>query len=447
MAVVLPVKGSLNWDISLNAALTYLDNNTTALTGTFVDLTSNQNVGGTKSFTSPTNMSSLTLTGAGAGSTELAAQVVGDTNSRYNVTAAGVQNWGSGSAAADTNLYRGAANQLNTDDALVVGLTLTSTGDITANGRVIENSASDRTAFSAAYTATNTNNAAYNYLANAATGRFLGISVTGDTVGRYAMLADGSMTWGPGGSTARDTNLYRAAASLLQTDQTFVSGQSIRATSNLVVGASTVLGDNGVGELQLTNATTAPTTNPTGGVAVYSQAGVVKTRNPQGSVAVQSGVVAVQTTTTTVTTTGLQTLQTYTVPANDPAVGAVYEMTGYGVYTSNATATTNLFNVYWGGTGGTVLAAIPAFTITPSLTNASFTYKAIVTFRTATTCVASIQLHFGNSTSADTVVSYVASGSTVATVTTSTAQALAIAVNFNNAQSISLLGGDVRRMA
>lgn len=50
--------------------------------------------------------------------------VTGDANDRFYIEAGGQQNWGSGSAAVDTNLYRSAANTLKTDDALVV------TGDL-----------------------------------------------------------------------------------------------------------------------------------------------------------------------------------------------------------------------------------------------------------------------------------------------------------------------------
>lgn len=44
-------------------------------------------------------------------------KVQGDTNNRYQRRPSGLQEWGSGSATPDTNLYRGAANMLQTDDA------------------------------------------------------------------------------------------------------------------------------------------------------------------------------------------------------------------------------------------------------------------------------------------------------------------------------------------
>lgn len=57
-------------------------------------------------------------------------KVQGDTHPRYTEDAAGLKEWGSGSAAPDTNLYRSAADTLKTDDSLLVG------GDLTVSGYV-----------------------------------------------------------------------------------------------------------------------------------------------------------------------------------------------------------------------------------------------------------------------------------------------------------------------
>lgn len=46
-------------------------------------------------------------------------RVSGDSNDRHVVDADGKHHWGSGSAALDTNLYRSAANTLQTDDKLI----------------------------------------------------------------------------------------------------------------------------------------------------------------------------------------------------------------------------------------------------------------------------------------------------------------------------------------
>jgi|SRR5579859_1081501 len=56
------------------------------------------------------------------------------------------------------------------------------------------------------------------------------------------------------------------------------------ANPNLLIGAQTALGDNGNGELQLANTTSAPSTNPTGGALVYARNGGLLTRDPNGTV-------------------------------------------------------------------------------------------------------------------------------------------------------------------
>lgn len=61
------------------------------------------------------------------------ATVHADAQKRYAVTAGGVVNWGSGASAADTNLYRSAADTLRTDDSLVAGGGITAVGTVTAS--------------------------------------------------------------------------------------------------------------------------------------------------------------------------------------------------------------------------------------------------------------------------------------------------------------------------
>lgn len=64
----------------------------------------------------------------------LTTRVVADTNSRLVIQANGLMNWGTGSAAGDTNLYRTAADTLRTDDSLQVGAALAVTGNATITG-------------------------------------------------------------------------------------------------------------------------------------------------------------------------------------------------------------------------------------------------------------------------------------------------------------------------
>lgn len=93
------------------------------------------------------------------------------------------------------------------------------------------------------------------------------------TFDTFRLTGDGKLAIGPGGTTGtRDTFIGRSA-----------NGTGY-VEPNLLVGSATALGDNGSGELQLANATTVPTTNPTGGVSVYSTGGVLRWRDPSGNI-------------------------------------------------------------------------------------------------------------------------------------------------------------------
>jgi hypothetical protein len=69
--------------------------------------------------------------------------------------------------------------------------------------------------------------------------------VTGDTNSRFVVDADGDLSWGPGNATM-DTNLYRAGANVLATDDALLVQSGItatRASSTLSTVASSVAGD------------------------------------------------------------------------------------------------------------------------------------------------------------------------------------------------------------
>lgn len=218
---------------------------------------------------------------------------------------------------------------------------------------------------------------------------------------------------------------------------------------NLLVGANAALGDNGVGEIQLANAATNPTTNPTGGLTAYANAGQLLARNPQGLVQTLSSAIQAQTSTTTVTGVTAETvLHTVTIPANDPATGAVYHMTGYGVYTG--VSGTLDFITRWGGVAGTLIASVStAFTVVAA-TNIPFWYDVTVTFRSTTSCAAAINLEMAQTATggADNAISYVGSPAAATTVTTTGSSALVVDVLPSvSTTSVSLLGGCVRRLA
>lgn len=146
---------------------------------------------------SPTFSGTVNFTGTQQSTQSLATNVVAaaivtaDTFDRYRVYADGKQEWGSGTAARDTNLYRSAAGTLTTDSTLTVG----NGGIVSGGSLLIERTATTLNAYRA--------------------------RVTGDANSRFLVNADGGMFWGPGTAT-QDTNLYRSAANTLKTDDDLV---------------------------------------------------------------------------------------------------------------------------------------------------------------------------------------------------------------------------------
>lgn len=156
--------------------------------------TLNGNIGGTGTFTSaftfsggPTFTTTLASFRNGSATGDVqGVSVTGDPFDRYRIDASGKMNWGSGSAARDSNLYRSGVNAIRTDGQM----------NALSGFQAVRSSAS---------------------------GLAFNSAVTGDVDSRYAVQADGTVSWGPG-SGAADTNLYRSSANNLKTDDTFTAG-------------------------------------------------------------------------------------------------------------------------------------------------------------------------------------------------------------------------------
>jgi hypothetical protein len=138
--------------------------------GNFVSLAGTQTVSGVKTFTAAPFFQA-----AAAGTVVTNYRVTGDTVPRQTVAADGTISWSNGSSTADTVLYREEAS------------TLTLSG-------------------------------LYRVYRGSATNNAFSTRVTGDTASRYLINVNGSMNWGPGGSTATDTTLYRSGVGALTTD-------------------------------------------------------------------------------------------------------------------------------------------------------------------------------------------------------------------------------------
>lgn len=166
--------------------------------------------------------------------------------------------------------------------------------------------------------------------------------VTGDTYARWYVQAGGTQYWGPGNATF-DTNLYRASANLLKTDDAF------QAVGNLTVGGSAVFTGNlqTNGDLILASGTT-----------VY--------RNTLAATTVVAN-----TTTETV-------IARITIPANDMVVGAVYKIHAFGH--ASVTGTPSLtFASKFGGVGGTQFATTSGIGASSGVTNKCWEVTSYVT--------------------------------------------------------------------
>ncbi|MEV6504783.1 hypothetical protein AB0M61_01510 [Streptomyces sp. NPDC051642] len=140
--------------------------------------------------------------------------------------------------------------------------------------------------------------------------------VSGDSVNRLEVTADGTMNWGPG-SGASDVGLARTSANTLGT----------------LVGDHWKVG----GDLKLVN-------------------GATTFRNALSAA-------------TTVANTLTQTaIATHTIPANDAAVGAVYLVRAWGTLGVTATPTIT-FVCKLGGAAGTAMVTFPAVTVRSGATD------------------------------------------------------------------------------
>lgn len=158
-----------------------------------------------------------------------------------------------------------------------------------------------------------------------------------DTFDRFRLLGSGTMVIGSG-TAARDVQLARTAAGLwVFTNPVTSHGALFAVDGNIIVGGQAGLGDNGVGVLSLTDASTVPTTNPTGGVALYSVSGAsipARLRDTSGKVRGLAPAVAVATSGQNLTSSTTQTASTQltlTVEAS-----ATYDVTGWAYFSQTA---------------------------------------------------------------------------------------------------------------
>lgn len=165
----------------------------------------------------------------------------GNSGQSLEILADGKIQWGSGSGAPDTNLYRESASLLKTDD-------LFDCAGITSRDNINLYNNTDKIRFGdgtgsydtelyrgAANTlATEDKLVVYNQIdsiKDSAGTASLQTWVTGNSNPSFKINADGDHIWGDGAGND-DTNLYRDSANTLKTDDAFVAGTSLAIASS-----------------------------------------------------------------------------------------------------------------------------------------------------------------------------------------------------------------------
>jgi hypothetical protein len=134
------------------------------------------------------------------GTTVITAKTTTDTVERFNVTAGGSLNWGSGgSASTDLSLYRFGSGTLSTD------------GKFRVNSGTVQ--LGDSTTFLAGTAGTISTNSVFS-LKNTSSNSLL-FTNSPQTYPNMSISSSGSMSWGAGTSNAYDVSFYRSGAGTL----------------------------------------------------------------------------------------------------------------------------------------------------------------------------------------------------------------------------------------
>lgn len=162
---------------------TYVSNGSAPASGSWVEIFNASNA---------LTPASLNITGSASGSDSVTVKVTGDSQQRFIINGNGVVEWGSGSAAVDTNLYRSGVDTLSTDDTFIAPV-LNATAAASGTSSLI-------------------------------------VKTAGDTQNRLAVTGSGIINFGTGG-VATDTNLYRSGVGALTTDGDFTAGGNLHSTN------------------------------------------------------------------------------------------------------------------------------------------------------------------------------------------------------------------------
>jgi hypothetical protein len=175
--------------------------------------------------------------------TALAVRVSGDTSSRLVIKSSGQIEWGpGGSTARDVNLYRSNVGTVNVSGQLWIDTTApTAAGHVTRKDYVDNNF--DSLTGNQTISGVKTFTSAPILQAGAAATIVGNARVTGDTVSRLTVGADGKLSWGAGGSTATDVTLSRISAGLLNVGGGLQTQNATGTAATATSFASNITGD------------------------------------------------------------------------------------------------------------------------------------------------------------------------------------------------------------
>lgn len=184
--------------------------------------------------------------------------------------------YGRGGAAPRMNIGGSTGvTVLNVQTSTTLDGVNTSSYTYTQNGTVKSQPATSADAFHGVSLDTTGARGAFRGEAPNSSQRLMSGLVAGDANSRVVDYVDGKREWGDG-TASRDTNLYRSAADVLKTDDTFHVGTNLRLNTTSMGG--------GVGVFAVANAGTVPASNPTSGGVIYVEAGALKYRGSSGTV-------------------------------------------------------------------------------------------------------------------------------------------------------------------
>lgn len=174
--------------------------------------------------------------------TALAVKVSGDTSSRLVAKSSGQLEWGPGNAVRDVNLYRSNVGTLNVSGQLWIDTAApTAAGHVTRKDYVDNNF--DSLTGNQSISGVKTFTSAPILQAGAAATIVANARVTGDTVSRLTVGADGKLSWGAGGSTATDVTLSRNSVGLLNVGGGLQTQNATGTATTATSFASNIVGD------------------------------------------------------------------------------------------------------------------------------------------------------------------------------------------------------------